>query len=199
MKKSIQLSLIKKPRKNTKLWWIEEKKVYGGSLNYRKIKRPFDKSKLNHVVFKARLGSGIWFTKSQKSIANLLRSSARRYRIDLKSFGVCRDHIHVLTWGGDQSSQVKFLRFFSAEMGRKYGHIFDRFGLKKRRNLWLQRPFSRQVSWGKKSLAKITNYIKKNRDEALGFIQYTSRKDRGLSAFLEMWAVRFNDASIETG
>lgn len=198
MRKSVQLSLIKKPRKNTKLWWIEEKKVYGGSLNYRKIKRPFDERKLNHVVFKARLGPGIWFTKSQRSISKLLGSSAQRYGIRLKSFAINRDHIHVLIWGGDQKINGNFLRFFSAEMGRKYGRIFDRFGLSKRRNLWLQRPFSRQVSWGKKSLAKIEKYIQKNRDEGLGFIKYTPRKHR-LSIFMAMWAERLNKIAAETG
>lgn len=171
----------------------------GGSLNYRKIKRPFDKRKLNHVVFKARLGPSIWFTKSQKSIAKVLQFSAQRYGIKLKSFAINRDHIHVLTWGGDQVTNGNFLRFFSAEMGRKYGRIFNKFGLSKRKNLWLHRPFSRQVSWGKKSIAKIMNYIKKNRDEALGFIQYTPRKHQMLAAFLAMWSERYYKVLAETG
>lgn len=198
MKRFAQLSLFKKPRRNTKRWWVEEQKVYGGSLNYRKTKRPFDERKLNHVVFKARLGPGIWFTRSQRSIGKLLRSSAQRYGVNLKSFAINRDHIHVLTWGGDQISQGSFLRFFSAEMGRRYGHIFKRFGLNKRRNFWLHRPFSRQVEWGRKSLAIILKYIQKNHEEALGFIQYTPRRHR-LSKFIAQWDERYKKVLVETG
>lgn len=198
MKKYAQLSLFKAPRKGTKRWWIETKKVYGGSLNYRKNKRPFDENKLNHVVFKARLGRGIWFTKSQKSIEKILKASSQRYKLNLKSFAINRDHIHVLIWGGDSSSHSNFLRFFSAEMGRKYGQVFKRFGLIKRRSLWTHRPFSRPVSWGKRSLDIIFNYIEKNRNEALGFIPYTPRQHQ-LTRFLEKWSEYYLGASAQSG
>jgi hypothetical protein len=50
MARKQQLSLFKPPRKNTKLWWITEQHSYGGSMNYRKVARPFDSKKLTHAV-----------------------------------------------------------------------------------------------------------------------------------------------------
>lgn len=186
MKKAKQLSLFKDPRKNTKLWWIRKQKLYGGSMEYRKVARPFVSNSLNHLVFKARLGGGIWFTRSQKSIGNLLQSSAQRYGVKIKDFAINKDHIHVLAWGKRRENLSSFLRFFSAEMGRKYSKVLSQFGVKKTNSLWVARPFSRIIGWGKKSLENVVDYLKKNKDEVMGFIPYRPRKHR-LNTFLAAW------------
>ena len=199
-----QVSLFKKPKSNTKKWWVEEQNVYGGDLNYRKTSRPFDSKKLIHVVFKANLGKAIYFTRSQKSILELIKSSLYRYNLKLKSFSIQRDHIHLLCYSSSQVSPMKaqeefknFLRFFSSEMGRKYKMIFKRFGFtsiekgsdKKLKSLWAKRPFTRLVSWGKKSLLKVVEYIEKNTLEEQGLVEYTPR-DHALNRFLKKWAVK---------
>src|SRR4051812_46813401 len=112
-----QLSLLKDPRKNTKLWWIVKASTYGGSMRYRKVRRPFDSKKLTHTVFKARLGSAIWFTRSSLSIEKLLMSSASRYGVRIQDFAINKDHIHVAFYSKQRLSQQLFLRFFAAEMG----------------------------------------------------------------------------------
>lgn len=188
-----QISLFKPTRHNTKKSWIEKQSVYGGSLDYRKCKRPFSSKKLTHVVFKAKLGKSIWFTRSQKSIAELLKYSCARYNLKLKAFSIQKDHVHVLCFPLQTNSRLaqenfkNFLRFFACEMGRKYKQIFIRFGLNKNENLWVKRPFTRLISWGKGSLEKILNYIEKNELEALGFVDYTPRKHQ-LNRFLQHWA-----------
>ncbi|HPI41323.1 MAG TPA: transposase [Pseudobdellovibrionaceae bacterium] len=181
-----QLSFIKAPRKDTKLWWIEKQKNYGGSLNYRKVERPFDSKQLVHIVFKAKLGDGIWFTRSSKSIQTLLIQVANKYDIKIKEKSINKDHIHILIWTKTRQNLIQFLRLFAAEMGRKYKEIFKRFGLNKIKNLWIARPFTRLVSWGKRSVDVITKYIQKNTNEALGFIEYKPRKHR-LNVFLQKW------------
>ncbi|HPI40395.1 MAG TPA: transposase [Pseudobdellovibrionaceae bacterium] len=181
-----QLSFIKDPRNDTKLWWIQKQKNYGGSLNYRKVERPFDSKQLVHVVFKAKLGDGIWFTRSSKSIQTLLIQVANKYDLKIKEKSINKDHIHILVWTKVRQNLIQFLRLFAAEMGRKYKEIFKRFGINKTKNLWMARPFTRLVNWGKRSVDVITKYIQKNTHEALGFIEYKPRKHR-LNVFLKKW------------
>jgi REP element-mobilizing transposase RayT len=188
-----QQSFFKETRKETKKWWVEEQHCYGGSLDYRKCARPVDSKSLMHTVFKAELGYGIWFTRSQRSIEKLLKESAYRYDIKIKAFSIQKNHIHVLTYHGKTGNHVEakenfanFLRYFAAEMGRKYKKIFQQFGGSSGISLWAHRPFTRIVKWGTKSLNAVVNYIKKNTLEALGVIEYSPRRHK-LNQFLQTW------------
>lgn len=183
-----QLSLLKEPRKNTKLWWIVKQSVYGGSLNYRKVRRPFDSKKLTHAVFKAKLSSSLRFTKFEPRVRQILKGSAGRYGIRIRSIAVQSDHIHILFYTSSVEAQIRFLRFFSAELGRRYARLRRslRYAL---RPLWVARPFTRLVAWGRKSLRTAQDYIRRNRLEALGFLEYKPRSHR-LEAFLKLWALR---------
>lgn len=180
-----QLQLIKDPKSKTKLWWIRKQYAYGGSMNYRKVARPFDSKKLTHAVFKAKLGKGIWFTRSQKYILELLRNVAAKYDIKIRDVAVNKDHLHIVFYTKKREDQINFLRLFSAEMGRKYARIHRRFGLRAN-TIWVARPFTRLVSWAKRPREVLANYLRKNRDEALGFIAYTPRK-HALNRFLKEW------------
>lgn len=203
MHKGRQLSLLKDPRKNTKLWWITKQHVYGGSLDYRKVKRPFDKKKLTHAVFKAKLGPSLWFTRSHQEIRKILSRVAVRYGVQLKDLAINKDHIHILFYTKTRESQTYFLRLVAAELGRKYKKIRRNLVLGKARrsnssygekavtdpvsqSLWVKRPFTRLVSWSRRSLQTIQNYIRRNRDEVLGFVPYTPRHHK-LNAFLKSW------------
>jgi REP element-mobilizing transposase RayT len=177
-----QLSLFKDPRKNTKRWWIVKQTTYGGSLNYRKVARPFDRKKLVHVVLKAKLGRALWFTRFAQSHRKTIEQSALRYKISLRDLAINHDHIHLLYSAKSRELNAQFLRFLSAELGRKQARLRRKIGLRPER-LWTQRPFSRLVSWATRSVQAIQRYIHKNRQEALGFIEFTPRKHR-LSAFL---------------
>ncbi len=185
MSREKQFSLLKDPRKNTKLWWIAKHSVYGGSMNYRKVRRPFDSKMLTHVVFKAELGQALWFSRFEKLVRSTLTAAAARYGIRVDEVAVNRDHIHILFYTKSREAQIRFLRFFSAEMGRRYAALRRRLRIAVR-PLWVARPFTRLVSWGKKSLARVRGYIRRNRWEVLGFLAYKPRVHR-LSAFLQRW------------
>lgn len=210
MQKGRQLPLIKEPRKNTKLWWTTKQHVYGGSLEYRKVKRPFDKKKLTHAVFKAKLGPSLWFTRSHQDIRKILFRVAGRYGVNLKDLAINTDHIHLLFYTKTRESQICFLRLVAAELGRKYKKLRNSLGTekgaKKREavrtgqlssvdetsvNLWAKRPYTRLVSWGRRSLQAVRNYLHKNRQEVMGFVPYTPRQHR-LNAFLEKWSLRLS-------
>lgn len=183
---SKQLSLLKDPRKDTKLWWIKRQHNYGGSMNYRKVPRPFDSRKLTHAVFKAKLGSALWFTRSQRSITRLLNGVAARYGVKIKDVAINKDHIHILFYTNRRPAQIRFLRLFAAEMGRKYTRIRRKAGMNQPPPLWVVCPFTRLVAWGKKSLQRVLAYLEKNRDEAIGFIVYQPRQ-HALTQFLLKW------------
>lgn len=182
-----QLSLLKDPRKNTKLWWIKKQYTYGGSMNYRKVPRPFDSKKLTHAVFKAKLGPAVWFTRSRNSIGHLLKNVASKYGVKIKDVAINKDHIHVVFYTKHRRGQALFLRLVAAEIGRKYKLIRERFGIRRSGKLWVARPFTRLVSWGRKSLQRVQAYLMKNRNEAMGFIEYRPRR-HPLNVFLRQWA-----------
>jgi hypothetical protein len=183
MSRTKQLSLLKDPRKNTKLWWIVKQTTYGGSLNYRKVKRPFDSKKLTHAVLKARLGKANGFSKRERVVREVILDGCRRYGIRSQDLAVHIDHIHILFYTKLRESQVRFLRFVAAELGR-------RFKVKgSGQSLWLNRPFTRLVGWGRKSLLGVKKYIARNRAEVMGFLAYKPRNHR-LTAFLSEWERR---------
>ena len=193
--RSKQHSFFKDPRQKTKLWWIVKQSVYGGSLNYRKVARPFSSKQLVHVVLKGNLSHGILFTRSTTFIERLLKFTAKRYAVGIKDFAINQDHLHLLVWASKREALTKFLRFFSAEMGRKYKAAYAKKGIRRTKPLWSHRPFTRLVSWGKRSVQVLRSYIKKNKDEALGFIAYTPRKHR-LSEFLKRWDAQQASPSV---
>lgn len=188
-----QLSLFKDPRRNTKRWWIVKQSTYGGSLNYRKVARPFDSKKLVHAVLKSQLGRAFWFSRYPQKHRELIVRAARRYHVTLTDLAINHDHIHLLYSAKSKDLNASFLRFLSAEFGRRYSRLRRSVGLTGR-PLWTQRPFTRLVSWSRKSVTAARNYIKRNRHEALGFIPYQPRAHR-LTAFLKSWEKQsFNSA-----
>lgn len=186
MASSKQLKLIKDPRKGTKLWWIQKQYVYGGSLSYRKVPRPFDSKKLCHTVFKADLMPNLGFSRFARSVRPIIIKSARRYGIQIHDMALQENHIHLLSYTKSRKGQLAFNRFLSAELGRFYARLRRRLGYSAR-TLWIERPFSRLVSWGRRSLSQIKNYIRRNRLEAIGFVKWQPRNHR-LSEFLAIWS-----------
>ena len=53
--------------------------------------------------------------------------------------------------------------------------------------IWQQRPFTRLVSWGTKSLKAILGYIQKNELEVTGQQSYEPR-NHALNKFLDQWS-----------
>lgn len=178
--------MLKDPRKNTKLWWIKKQHVYGGSLNYRKVSRPFDSKLASHVVFKAELASSLRFTKFEPKVRRIVAGAAARYGIKIVESAVNHDHLHVLIFTKSRAAQTRFLRLVSAALGRWYKTLRKSYGIRSRK-LWKGRPFTRLVSWGRRSLAGVRAYIQRNRHEAMGFLAYQARRHR-LADFLALWA-----------
>lgn len=158
-------------------------------MNYRKVARPFDSKKLTHAVLKARLGSSLRFTRREISIRKVIADVAAKYAIKVKDIAINYDHIHLLFSALRRKDQIRFLRLLAAELGRKYKALRKKFGVRLKGSMWLHRPFTRLVSWGKRSLERVQNYLSKNRREASGLIEYEPRQHR-LTKFLNQWEYR---------
>lgn len=140
---------------------------------------------LTHAVFKGNVAQAISFSKFEPTITQVILHSAKRYGIKIKASAVHHDHIHLLFYTRSREAYCRFLRFFSAEMGRRYARLYRRMKWRPT-PLWTSRPFTRLVSWGKKSLDHVRAYIRRNRWEALGFIKFKPRS-HSLSVFLRQW------------
>lgn len=183
MTKASQLSLLKTRRKKSKIGWIEKQNIYGGALEYRKIKRPFDSRKLTHIVFKARAGEVTSLRKRETAIVKIMYRVAQKYGVAITLHSVQKNHVHVLAYTKMRLALTNFLRLFSAEVGRLYSKLFRMWGIRKSQNLWVSRPFTRLVSFKNRELATVKNYIRKNTFEALGFFVY-NRNTTALQKFV---------------
>ncbi|MGE4131874.1 MAG: transposase [Bdellovibrionales bacterium] len=193
MARSKQLQLIKDPRKNTKKWWITKQHTYGGALSYRKLPRPFAKDKLVHGVFKAKIDGVLRFTKHQVTVRQVIDRASRRYGVKIKDIAIHHNHIHLLWYTRSKEAHTRFIRLFAAELGRYYARLRRKYRIKPG-PLWLARPFTRLVAWGKRSLAAVTHYIRKNRDEVMGFVAYIPRR-HALNRFLSQWEILIRQSS----
>jgi len=133
------------------------------------------------------VGKSLRFTKSSASIRKIISRVARKYKITVKELAINHDHIHLLFRALSRELQKRFLRLIAAELGRQYAILRKNFGIRSLKSLWRHRPFTRLVSWGKKSLQVVRNYIKKNEKEALGLVAYEPRSHR-LSKFIALWS-----------
>ncbi len=186
-----QQSFFKTPRRDSKLWWIQKHQVYGGSLKYRKFQRPFDRNKLVHVVLKAHDWAA--FHQRGLGVENRIRDIARFCHVKIQDLAVNKDHIHILISTSKRKFFLNFLRQVSAGVGHFLKQFLGALQIKKAGSLWLERPFTRLVSWGKRVVVAVKNYIHRNRQEVLGFVPYKSR-NHPLGLFLEKWVGQFSTA-----
>lgn len=102
--------------------------------------------------------------------------------------------MHILIQAQKREQLTAFLKTLAAEMGKMYQQLSLKYGVKRKGSLWVKRPYTRLVNWGKLSREKLKKYFEKNRKEALGFIAYEPRK-HPLNQFLARWAAMQTTAS----
>ena len=140
-----------------------------------------------HAVLKGNPGPALRFTKSAVSIRKLAAKVAMKSRVKLKDIAINHDHLHILIQAQKREQLTAFLKILAAEMGKMYQRLAKKYGVKRRGSLWVKRPFTRLVNWGKLSREKLKKYFEKNRKEALGFIEDQPRQHR-LNQLLARWA-----------
>jgi REP element-mobilizing transposase RayT len=111
-------------------------------------------------------------------IEKIARDLAAKSNLRLYKIAVAHNHIHLLVHGKTPQALAKFLKSFAGVMAKRMRKWAEAKGkglkLNPKQSFWSARPYSTLVRFGK-HLRNVLKYLEKNRQEALGFIEYTER------------------------
>lgn len=143
---------------------------FGGSLGLgqRKTARVLDSRKPIHFVLKAHPSKNLYFRR--RELRELLYRFSRKFGVKIYSESVQRDHWHICLKMTHRALYRSFIRALTGTIALKLG-----------KGLWIQRPFSRIVSWGRDFLS-VQDYILLNQCEAAGIVPYAIRKSHKSTA-----------------
>jgi putative transposase len=167
-------------RPGTKAHLIFKMGAFGGAIQHRKFKRPFNAKKAVHVIFRSRLLSGtrsLLRSNRRKWTEELIKNKAHHHQVKLYNFSINSNHIHMLIRFPSPHAQRAFLRDFSGSLALK---IKKTFKISQLIRVWDERPFTKIV----RAFKMIRNYIEKNINEALGLWPYQKRPISYLSQVL---------------
>ncbi len=156
-------------------------KSFGGSLlkgNPRDA-RPISTKRPIHLVMRSSLARGRRSFLSPaiaQRIQRLVYRLARNRGITIYRFANSGNHLHIIARTPSRESYRGYVRALSGIIARITLGV-ER-GKSKGLRFWDARPFTRIIEWGREY--KIASkYVTQNLLEALGFIPYQERKDRG--------------------
>jgi hypothetical protein len=149
------------------------RKEFGGELLFgkRKTQRPLSTKKPIHLVLKST-GSN-HFTPGNRTIENIIRKQAEKYKIKIYRFSLVWSHAHITIYFTDRAHYKAFIRtttanlmrYFSKKLGKALKGLFD------------LRPYTRILEWGK-DFQNIFDYHDKNDMEARGMSSRPKKKKR---------------------
>jgi REP element-mobilizing transposase RayT len=139
---------------------------FGGSLNLgkRKTARVLDTRKPIHFVLKSQ--KSIQLHSNRRQLRQLLFHFAKKFGVRIYSESVQKDHWHFCIKITHRILYRSFIRALTGTLALKFG-----------KGLWIQRPFSRIVTWGRDFL-NVLDYILLNECEVSGIVPYAIRKSR---------------------
>ncbi|MBY0384815.1 transposase [bacterium] len=148
-----QLALIKKPTME-----------FGGALikGRRKTERVLDSRKPIHLVLKSK--SSLMLFKQKKNLQTVLKKQAKAFGIKIYSESIQSDHWHLCLKITNRRLYRGFIRSLTGIIARKLG-----------KGLWLLRPYTRIVEWGK-DFWNVLDYLLLNHCEVNGIVPYAVRK-----------------------
>lgn len=125
----MQTSLLPKQQLN-----FVNRTTHGGiTKGKRKKKRPLVPGALTHTVFKSSKAKGaLSFRTHQNLVRNLLKERSRKFHIEVLSYVIMKNHIHLKTRFRSSKHFQNFLRTFAAMLARKLtkasrGKAFGKF------------------------------------------------------------------------
>ena len=148
--------------KQQRLFKDKTKKYFGGSHlknSNPKTKRPFSPKAAMHFVLKARC-----FCLSDARIKTLMQKQAHKRFIKIYQLQVMTNHIHIVLKAKNKEDLNSFLRTICGLIPK----------LINKTRIWLYRPFSRIVSWGK-DYERIKSYMHINSLQKQGFTKAEAR------------------------
>jgi hypothetical protein len=159
--------------KQLQLFSSTNKTAFGGSLlknSHAKTARPFSPKASMHIVLKANTYVLKYY---DRRVELLIEKQARKQLIKIYAMQNVGNHIHLVLRAKNKVILQNFLRSIGGLIPRLLGQA----------NLWVQRPFSRIIRWGR-SFKTIKNYMTLNHYEANGYTKMQARcmleMDQGL-------------------
>jgi REP element-mobilizing transposase RayT len=140
------------------------KTAFGGSLlknSHAKTRRPFSKKMSMHVVLKARKHC---LKHYDQRVERIIERQARLHQVKIYNLQNVGNHIHIVAQTKNKERLHNFLRATTGLISRKLKAVA----------LWLQRPFSRIVRWGR-DFKTLKNYMKINQCESQGYNRKQAR------------------------
>jgi REP element-mobilizing transposase RayT len=154
-------------------------KIYFGGehlKNRRKSQRPLDFKKTTHLVLRLKPLLPSLMNPRDKNLRKGFCKIADKYNIKVYQLVFNHTHLHAAILIPDREAYVSFIK----ELTSKLVSYFSKTTKIKFKKIFLNRPFTRIVEWGK-GFQKLMNYLVKNEKES-GFqqigsiIQYMKKK-----------------------
>ncbi len=157
----------------TKLRIIKTKKLYGGSLRYRKLARPIETQNGMHLILRCGLSRQGFSLRTYVNIINAyILKFSNQFDVRVYKHSVNSNHIHILLKVSSREDFKRFIRSVSASIAVSIKAQYEYEG-----PFWQDRPFTRVITWGREYNG-VKNYVVQNFKEATGFIKYKPRQDR---------------------
>jgi REP element-mobilizing transposase RayT len=150
------------------------KKYFGGEhLKFkRKSQRPLDFNKTTHLVLRLKPLLPSLMNPRDKNLRKGFCKIADKYNIKIYQLVFNHSHLHAAILIPDRESYVSFIR----ELTSKLVSYFSRTTKIQFKKIFLNRPFTRIVEWGK-GFRKLMNYLVKNEKES-GVKQLISKTNK---------------------
>lgn len=184
------MSITKSAQLNLDLHNIRSQigKPFGGARikAHPKVKRPFSRKHLIHMILKSSYAKGahsFLHPKNVKWVNQMVRTLAKKFGVEIRDYVNVGNHLHILIKSPHRSCVTKFLRtlagllprgLLKCEKGRPLGFDF-----------WDGRPFTKIIAVGFKPFRHIANYFNKNRRQAQCQVE-------GFDIFSQLEVSKFN-------
>lgn len=154
-------------------------KFFGGSYlrGNAKVKRPITTKRPMHCTMRSSLARGPFsFFRFGEAIESTIYRQGRKFGVKIYKYANGGNHLHLIVMPRSRKALHDFLRAISGLIARIVTGA-ER-GKSKNLRFWDARPWTRIVEWGR-DFRRVCDYLVQNTLEALGFIKYTPRRQRG--------------------
>jgi REP element-mobilizing transposase RayT len=161
------------------------KNYFGGEhLKFkRKSQRPLDFKKTTHLVLRLKPLLPSLFNPRDKNLRNGFCKIANKYKIKVYQLVFNHTHLHAAILIPDRKAYTDFIR----ELTSKFVAYFSRTTKVRFKQIFLNRPFTRIVEWGK-AFQKLKKYMLKNEKESgvhqIGLIIQSMKKKQNSGQLL---------------
>jgi REP element-mobilizing transposase RayT len=137
----------------------------------RKFKRPLSFKQSTHLVLRLNNGLPPLFNPRDKVLRRHILKLSQKYNIRVYQLIFNHSHLHVVILLSNRTAYVQFIRELTGYAVLHFTRLVSIPGFKFKK-IFLGRPFTRSVHWGR-AYKTLISYMKKNELES-GVIQFVN-------------------------